>query len=145
MAKSSSHGPSKNTGAGGRNPGGGGINSAKHVRTPVKTGQPAKGVNPGAVSYLGSKLGNHAEKGRVGGQGFAKWNTNSPTNAAQPLGNQIALNVGRGGPGKGYVQHGQSGSQSQHGRPVAGNPTKPRQDIWASFPSPGGGVTGRGK
>ena len=140
MAKSSKHGPSRNTGSGGRNPGGGGINSAKHVKTPVRTGKPANGVAPGAVSYLGNKVGNHTEKGRVAADGFTPWKTNAPTNAGQPLGNQVALNVGRGGPGKGYVQHGQSGSQGQHGQPVAGNPTTPSQDIWASFPSPGGNV-----
>ena len=109
MAKSSN-----TRGASGPARSGGGITSNKLVQTPVRTGQPARGVNPGAVSYLGNKIGNHAQDGRTRADGGGTpWNTNSPTNASQILGNEKALDVGRGGPGKGYVVHG-CGAQGKH-------------------------------
>ena len=144
MTKSSNHGPSKNTGAGGRNPGGGGINQKNHVKTPVRTGNPAKGISPGAVSYLGNKVGNHTEKGGTTGGGFTPWNTNAPTNAAQKLGNQVALNGSGSGArpgGGGRILHGQAGSQSQHGPANPGNPVPTQGGSGPGsmgFPSPGG-------
>jgi hypothetical protein len=39
-----------------------------------------------------------------------------------PFGNEVALNVGKGGCGTGRTLYGQSGSQGQHGSPSAGNP-----------------------
>jgi hypothetical protein len=50
------------------------------------------------------------------------------------LGNQVAGNVGGGGPGKGRVLYGQSGLQGQHGAPAPGNPRPvPSEHIISSF------------
>jgi hypothetical protein len=86
------------------------------VRTPVRTGAAAKGVNPGYASQIGAKLHQQADR--------------TPMGAAPPysavLGNQKALAVGRGRPGADRVVH-KTGSQSQHGAPVnPGSPT-PRE------------------
>jgi hypothetical protein len=94
---------------------GGGIESNKVVQTPVRYGQPANGVNPGAVSYAGNHIGNHSTEGNGARQdgGATPWNTNLPHNAAQPLGNEVAGNIGRGGPGTGRIVHG-CGSKGRH-------------------------------
>lgn len=47
-----------------------------------------------------------------------------PVKDRVPMGNAVALNVGGGGPGKGYVQH-KTGSQGQHGPAVAGSSPGP--------------------
>jgi hypothetical protein len=121
MAKSSKHGPSKNTGASGRNSGGGGINTKQHVRVGVRVGPAStQKVSPEAVSAIGNQRGNHTMAGT------APMSKAMPPalirgNAVQvPLGNDLARNVGRGGPGVGYVKHGQSGSQGFHGSPNPG-------------------------
>jgi hypothetical protein len=57
---------------------------------------------------------------------------NAPTNAAQKLGNEVALNVGKGGPGAGRTMYGKSGSQQQYGSP-AGQPKPQGADILSSF------------
>ena len=51
-----------------------------------------------------------------------------PGVGATKLGNEVALNVGGGGPGAGRTLYGQSGVQGQHG-PVAGS-TKPAGRIF---------------
>jgi hypothetical protein len=50
-----------------------------------------------------------------------------------PLGNEVALNVKGGGPGKGYVQHGQSGSQGCHGKPDTGEPMPRKSEVFPGF------------
>jgi len=52
---------------------------------------------------------------------------------AVPLGNEVALNVKGGGPGKGYVQHGQAGSQGCHGTPHKGNKTPTAKPLWEGW------------
>jgi hypothetical protein len=94
--------------------GGGGEGMRQHVKTPIITGQPAHGVNPGAVSYLGNKVGNHAtEGGTVANPNYTPMYGQPPVQAGAPLGNEVALNVQRGGPGTGRVTRG-SGSQGQY-------------------------------
>ena len=44
---------------------GGGINSRVNVSVPVRTGAPARGISPGAVSQFGSSVGNHATDHRA--------------------------------------------------------------------------------
>jgi hypothetical protein len=103
-------------------------------RTPVKvgvrTGPPnTKVVSPSGAAHIGRSVGNHAEN---------KTTSRPPTPLVTgtkpqvPLGNAVALNVGRGGPGKGYVNHGPSGSQGQHGPAVQGSTPQPR-DILSDF------------
>jgi len=79
---------------------GGGIDSNKRVEIGVRYGGPRREVNKVAVSRLGAMIGSHA--------------TNNPkvlntklepfygkTVPSVPLGNQVAGNVGPGGPGTG--------------------------------------------
>jgi hypothetical protein len=83
------------------------------VKTPIRTGPPnTQKIDPGAVANLGAKVGNHTEmRGTI----------NRPpqplvqgTKPQVPMGNAVALNIGRGGPGAGRTVHG-SGSQGNHG------------------------------
>jgi hypothetical protein len=79
---------------------GGGITSTKNVRPPVKAGPPsANKINPGGAAQLGS----------------AEYQNPTPLKAGTmpkvPLGNAVALNVGKGGPGAGRSVH-RAGSQS---------------------------------
>jgi hypothetical protein len=100
-----------------RNPGGGGVNSKKHVKTPVKYGSPmTRKVNVDVASNIGRSVGNHASDA-AGGKDTVRPNQPmyKPTKAmGSGLGNEMAKNVGRGGPGAGRILHGQSGSQGTH-------------------------------
>src|SRR5262249_52455918 len=82
---------------------GGGITSNKFVQPGIKTGQPNKGTSPAAADQLGQSVSFKREQVEMG--------------RAYPgtkLGNEVALNVGAGGPGKGREVF-KSGSQSLHG------------------------------
>jgi len=87
---------------------GGGIQTNKLVRPSVRTGQPYKGTSPGAADQLGQSTAFKKENVEVG-----------RAYTGSPLGNQVALNVGKGGPGTGRTLH-QCGSQGQHGSPNGG-------------------------
>jgi hypothetical protein len=81
---------------------GGGITSNKNVRPPIKGGSPKTNVvSPGVVSRIGAHevLTKKPEP------------LTRPAQAAVPLGNAVATNVGAGGPGTGRTVH-PSGSQS---------------------------------
>jgi hypothetical protein len=103
------------TGASGRNTGGGGINTKQHVRPTVRGGPPqTKIISVSAAADIGVKKGDHAM-----GNGRNLRRPADPlvqgTRPQVALGNQVALNVGRGGPGAGRVIH-SSGSQGQQGK-----------------------------
>ena len=69
-------------------------------------------VSTGAVSRLGAKIGNHAMTGTVA----VKAQPLMAGRPAQvPLGNAVATNVGKGGPGTGRTVY-VSGSQGRHGK-----------------------------
>jgi hypothetical protein len=104
MSKPSRSGPAKS---------GGGANSRVVHNVAIKSGAPTtRAINPGAVSQIGIKQGNHAE-------GRTVQRPPQPIVAANrsqvPLGNEVAKNVGKGGVGAGRVVH-PSGSQGHHGR-----------------------------
>src|SRR5262249_8008922 len=104
---------------------GGGFGSNKHVRVQVHYGQQSKGRNPRAVSQIGQLLGNHATehtKSMSKAGVIERMDHPAPTAAGIRLGNEVAGNVGVGGPGKGRTLYGQSGSNKVYG-PV--NPGKP--------------------
>src|SRR5262249_30210322 len=104
---------------------GGGFGSSKHVRVQVHYGQQSKGRNPRAVSQIGSSMGNHVTEhtGKMNrNEVIERMATAAPTAAGIRLGNEVAGNVGVGGPGKGRTLYGQSGSNKVYG-PV--NPGKP--------------------
>lgn len=101
-------------------------------------GQPSQRVAPGGVDQLGQAMANHVT-GDMGGRSAKLPNPATPMIAgkmpgvgATKLGNEVALNVGSGGPGAGRTLYGQSGVQGQHG-PVAGIPKPAGKDILNSF------------
>jgi hypothetical protein len=118
-------------------PGGG--PSSKALAPKVTTyfgGQPSQRVNPGGADQQGQAMGNHSTD-----SGKALRNPATPLSAgtfggpgSTKLGNEVALNVGGGGPGAGRTLYGQSGVQGQHGPVNPGKPT-PARDILGEFGS----------
>jgi hypothetical protein len=90
---------------------GGGINFNKNVAVGVRRGAPATGVRPAGLSQFGSAIGNHATGSAKALRGGAeKYSGAGPAGGGQKLGNEVALNVGKGGPGTGRTVM-RSGSQ----------------------------------
>src|SRR6266581_5079270 len=85
---------------------GGGPNSKQVKQVGLKTGSANRAKSPAAVNQLGNHLGN--------GVAVAKLDTGAALPGAK-LGNEVARNVGVGGPGKGRQLYGQSGTQQQYG------------------------------
>jgi hypothetical protein len=107
---------------------GGGMGSRVVREVGVRNGAPASRVSPGGVSQIGSQLGNHSTgKGKIL-RGAVEPTYQGPMGGmgSVPLGNQVATNVGAGGPGKGRVLYGQSGTNQTYGAPNPGNPTPKR-------------------
>ena len=100
---------------------GGGLTSNKLVRPNVRTGQPYKGTSPAAADYLGQATAFPKEQVEVG-----------PAYTGSKLGNELATNVGTGGPGKGRTTM-HCGSQGQHGPVNPGQPRPQRGDILSEF------------
>jgi hypothetical protein len=99
---------------------GGGITGKNVIRPGVRTGQPAREMRPAGVSQIGSSMGNHAtQTGKV--LRGAVEPIAGRAKPSVPLGNDVALNVGKGGPGAGRTLYGQSGTQGQYGS-VSGSP-----------------------
>jgi hypothetical protein len=101
---------------------GGGFGSRQHVETKVRTGSGSKSTRPAGVSQAGYAVGDHATN-RPGSTGYRGEKLHSPERNFQPVkfGNEVALNVGKGGCGTGRTLYGQAGSQGTHGD-VAGTP-----------------------
>jgi hypothetical protein len=114
---------------------GGGIRSKNVTQRPVRYGDRAREMHPKGVSQIGTQRSNHStnsskilrkdvepvrgeQRPRGGPGGIA-------------LGNEVARNVGKGGPGAGRMVHA-TGSQSQHG-PVAAMPAAQGRDILSEF------------
>jgi hypothetical protein len=112
---------------------GGGITSNKLVRPGIRASERgSKGINPGRVSQVGTTLGTHAQEA-----GSRKLNPVTPAytqapNFAPKFGNEVALNVGKGGPGTGRTVRA-SGTQGMHGAPVRENPP-PDGELFPGFP-----------
>src|SRR5262245_28463860 len=81
---------------------GGGILSNKTVNVGVRTGAPNKATSPGAANQLGVSTA------------FKKEQVDAGRAYPSKLGNEVALNVGAGGPGKGRTVM-PCGSQGVHG------------------------------
>jgi hypothetical protein len=114
------------TGASGRSSGGGGINTKQHVRVGVKAGPPqTKKISVSAASHIGRSVGNHASDS--GGKTMQR--PADPLIQAKvpqvPMGNAVALNVGRGSPGAGRVIS-PAGTQGCHSGTGAALGTKMR-------------------
>src|SRR5262249_211247 len=102
--------------------------ASNYVCPPVKAGSPqTRVVLPDAASNIGRSIGNHIS-GTEGGGATVTQRPNvplyQPTPAAARMGNDVALNVGRGGPGVGRVVR-DCGSQGQWGPVAPGNPRAP--------------------
>jgi hypothetical protein len=103
---------------------GGGIQSTVNRSVSVRGGKPTTNVvSPRGVSEYG-----YATPGKL--KAGAHTSDNTALNvferkaAEQPLGNAVALNVGKGGAGTGRTIY-PSGYQSLHGAPVQGSTPKP--------------------
>jgi len=103
--------------------GGGGYGSRQHVERSVKTGAGNYATRPAGVSQIGYQVGDHTTN-RPGSSGYKGEKFHTPERnppMSVPFGNEVALNVGKGGPGTGRTLHGQSGSQGCHGQPAQGS------------------------
>jgi hypothetical protein len=110
---------------------GGGYGSRQHVEKPIRTGSGSRGTNPGGVGQLGQIQGSHVTRGEESnyrGDPLHSGRSFQPV----PFGNEVALNVGGGGPGKGRDVHA-SGSQGVHGGTNPGNPRPQGRDILSSY------------
>ena len=118
----------------GRSNAGGGIRSRVVTQRPVRVGKGATRVNERGVTQIGQSLGDHITErrqtvdpvervraGAMGGMGNV------------PLGNTVAKNVGKGGPGAGRTLYGQCGSQGQHGPSAPGSAPAKNTDILRQF------------
>jgi hypothetical protein len=103
---------------------GGGVGMNKNVRPKVKTGGANRAQSPCAVARQGMAVApaTRPEKMDAGKALPSK------------LGNELAGNVGGGGPGKGRQLYGQSGMQRQHGA-AAGSPPREATPWYNDFPA----------
>src|SRR6516165_6976222 len=82
----------------GGNQKGGGYGRRQHVERPIRTGTGSRSTNPGGVGQLGQMQGSHVTRGEESNyRGDALHSGRS----FQPVkfGNEVALNVGKGGCG----------------------------------------------
>ena len=86
----------------------GGIGSKQRVSVPVKTGSGAHGIRPAHVAQRGVAIDPKSREARE---------TRAPESR---FGNEVALNVGKGGPGVGREVF-RSGTQATHGPTVGEN------------------------
>jgi hypothetical protein len=107
---------------------GGGVGSRVDGEVPVRNGTPARAMNVRGVSQYGSAIGNKAtETGKVLGNPSEKVQGRAlPAALSVPLGNAVALNVGKGGCGAGREVM-RSGSQCVTG-PVNPGASRPGAD-----------------
>jgi hypothetical protein len=110
---------------------GGGFGSRQHVETKVRTGTGSRATTPGYVGQLGNKQGDHVTRG--GSSGYRGEPMHSGRSFQPvPFGNEVALNVGKGGCGTGRTIY-KTGSQGMAGQPAAGNPPAQRGDILSQY------------
>src|SRR5262249_31170706 len=91
------------------------------VRPNVKTGTGSRGTSPGGVGQIGQSQGSHITRGEESsyrGERLHNDRNFQPTK----FGNEVALNVGKGGCGTGSTLYGQAGSQGTHDATNPGNP-----------------------
>jgi hypothetical protein len=92
---------------------GGGIASNKHVSIPVRVGGPARKVKPAGAAQFGRAQGAMRDGAKVTSRNSAEpvFCGPLPGVGSQKLGNEVAGNIGAGGPGAGRVVR-RSGFQS---------------------------------
>jgi hypothetical protein len=112
---------------------GGGYGSRQHVETGVRTGSGSHSTRPAGVAQIGQKQGDHVT--REGSTGYRGEKLHNPERNFQPVkfGNEVALNVGKGGCGTGRTLYGQAGTQGTHGATNPGNPQPQQGDILRQY------------
>jgi hypothetical protein len=111
-----------------------GIKSRNVHEVGVRTGRGAVKINKAAVNQLGNHTGSHVtQTGKDTGYRGEDLVRGPGYNPAPGYGNAVALNVGGGGPGKGYEVIGKSGQQGQHGNVNPGNPTPNAKELWPGW------------
>ena len=106
---------------------GGGIESRVVTERPVRTGSGSRSTRPAGVAQFGQIQGDHVtNRDSTGYRGERLHNDRN----FQPVkfGNELATNVGKGGPGTGRDVHA-TGSQGVHGSAAPGNPQPQQGDI----------------
>jgi hypothetical protein len=103
---------------------GGGIASNKITERPIRTGTGSHSTRPGYVSQLGNKVGNHITDDKNTGYTGERMHDGRDFHPVM-LGNQKALDVKGGGPGRGRDPAMRSGSQGTHGPTNPGMPGLP--------------------
>jgi hypothetical protein len=110
----------------------GGIRSKTVVHKPVRTGAAREHIQKAGVAQLGQMQGDHAtNRGSTNNKGVGLIGPNKPISVK--LGNEVALNVGKGGVGTGRKQYGQAGSQGCHGAPDPGDPMPKAKALWPGW------------
>jgi hypothetical protein len=107
--------------------GGGGYGGKQHVEGSVRTGSGSRNARPAGATNIGLMYGDHTTN-RPGSSGYRGEKLHGPAERNfQPVkfGNEVALNVGKGGCGTGRTLHGQAGSQGTHGATTPGAPGLP--------------------
>ena len=110
----------------------GGIGSRVNVSPPSRTGQPARGVNPGHVAQHGVALGNKAMNDPKRLNPAEPKFTQAPVSGGVKLGNQTSKEAGMG-PGAGRTVM-RSGMQGTHGPVAPGNPP-PAGELFPGWPA----------
>jgi hypothetical protein len=106
--------------------GSGGGHGSKNVTHPsVRTGTGSRGVRESGAASLGSVYGDHVTNKDSTGYRGPKFHSDKSFQPV-PFGNEVALNVGKGGCGTGRTIH-SCGSQGTHG---ATNPGSPRPNTY---------------
>jgi hypothetical protein len=101
----------------------------KNVSPPVRTGTGAHNARPAGVAQLGYPIGDHSTTSgkSTGYKGEPLHGPASRNFQPVPFGNEVALNVGKGGCGTGRTIHA-TGSQGTHGA-TTGTPRGPGRGI----------------
>jgi len=114
---------------------GGGPKSRQITERPVKTGTGSRGTRPAGVAMFGQMQGSHVTRGEESSYRGEPLHGGRSFNPV-PFGNEVALNVGKGGCGTGrtiYSSGSQSGS-SGHGPSNPGTPRPQARDILGPSP-----------
>jgi hypothetical protein len=113
--------------------GGGGYDSRPHVEKSVKTGTGSRSTRPAGVAQIGTSWGNHVTTHGGSSTDYRGEKLhNDRTFQPVKFGNEVALNVGKGGCGTGRDIHAR-GSQGTHGATNPGNAPAKGRDILSSF------------
>jgi hypothetical protein len=101
---------------------GGGYGSRQHVEKPIRTGTGSRSANPGGVGQIGNMQGNHVTSTVNTDYRGDRIHGVDPNFQPVKFGNEVALNVGKGGCGTGRTIYG-CGTQGTQGATNPGSPT----------------------